>query len=588
MNDDKPAGGPVPEAKAPPAAGSGGSARPPAGAGARPDVPKPATSPPDPAAPGTGRPGAAQPGAARPGAAQPATAPAGGAAPWARPGGTQAPPWEAQPGKPFNAWPERVWPVDRAAAAPAAVLAAALGAGLVGAAVLRLGVVGIGWVLAAVAVLAVAFGTRRRRPDLFQIVAAVGTIALFAVGAVRSAGWLFFLCLATAWALGSLALVGGRTWTGMFVGTFAPWFAQVRALGWNGRGLAGLRSGEGRPAVARALAVGAVTAVLVLVFGALFAGADAAFAELVGGLLPEWEVADVIYRAFLFVLVTGSALTAATLAHQPPKFDELAPGQGKPLPRWEWAVPLAVLDALFLTFVIVQLPVLTGGRQHVLDTSDLTYAEYARQGFWQLCAVTVLTLVVVAVAVRKVNRDDRADRLLSRVLLGALCVLALVIVASALRRMSLYVDEFGLTRLRIFVSAVELWLGVVFVLVLVAGWALRAKWLPRAVVGTGVVVLLGLAAINPDAYIAKVNVDRYFDTTKIDVHYLSGLTADATPQIDRLPAKERSCALSEVDRTLADDEPWYQYNRARERARAILADRPIESSRSCPGEDFFP
>jgi len=488
------------------------------------------------------------------------------------------------PTEPFSLWPARVWPVDREAAAPVVVLAAAVGAGFIGAGVLRLGVVGIGWILVAIAVLAAAFGSRRRWPNPFQLVAAAGTVALFGVGAFRAAGWLYFLCVVTAWAVAAIALVGGRTWTGLILGTFAPWLTQFRAFGWCGRGLLRLRNQQGGPTLARALGVGVVTLVLLLVFGALFASADAAFAELLGGLLPEWEVSDLIYRTFLFVMVTGVTLTAATLAHLPSRFDELAPGRGKALPAWEWAVPLAVLDLLFLTFVIVQLPVLTGGKEHVISTGGLTYAEYARQGFWQLLVVAALTLAVLAVAIRKVDREKRQDRTLARVLLGAFCVLALAIVASAVRRMWLYEEEFGFTRLRILVHAVELWLAVVFVLVLAAGIALRGSWLPRAVLGTGVVTLLILAYLSPDAFIADKNVERFERTGKIDVHYLSTLTADAVPGLNRLPEPKRSCALQQIELSLESDEPWYQYNRARERARAILDARPIVVSRECPGE----
>ncbi len=69
------------------------------------------------------------------------------------------------------------------------------------------------------------------------------------------------------------------------------------------------------------------------------------------------------------------------------------------LSPWEWALPLVLLDALFLAFVAVQIFVLFGGHDHVLRTAGLTYAEYAHQGFWQLVAVAVLTLAVVMTAV---------------------------------------------------------------------------------------------------------------------------------------------------------------------------------------------
>jgi hypothetical protein len=124
--------------------------------------------------------------------------------------------------------------------------------------------------------------------------------------------------------------------------------------------------------------------------------------------------------------------------------------------------------------------------------------------------------------------------MLIRALLGALAVLTLVIVASALHRMDLYADTYGLTRLRVLVALCEFWLGVVFVMVLVAGDPVRASWLPRAVVVAGVLALLGLAAANPDGLIADrkhhpVRADR-----RIDTAYLSGLSADAVPALERL------------------------------------------------------
>lgn len=58
-------------------------------------------------------------------------------------------------------------------------------------------------------------------------------------------------------------------------------------------------------------------------------------------------------------------------------------------------------------------------------------------------------------------------------------------------------------------SAAELWLGLLFVLVLAAGFRLHAAWLPRLVVASAVLALLGLAGLNPDRFIADRNIDRY-------------------------------------------------------------------------------
>ena len=183
-------------------------------------------------------------------------------------------------------------------------------------------------------------------------------------------------------------------------------------------------------------------------------------------------------------MVAGVALSAAFLGAAPPHWDALAPPRPRPVRVAEWLVPIAVLDALFVTFVSVQLAVLFGGHRHVLETSGLTYAEYARSGFGQLVVVTLLTLSVVAATVRWAPQETQQQRVVLRALLGVLCALCLVIVGSALYRLHLYEEAFGFTRLRLFMNAFETWLGVLVVLVLVAGVRLRAAWLARAVVAT--------------------------------------------------------------------------------------------------------
>ena len=123
----------------------------------------------------------------------------------------------------------------------------------------------------------------------------------------------------------------------------------------------------------------------------------------------------------------------------------------------------------------------------VLHTSDVKFAEYARSGFWQLLAVTVLTLGVVAAVIRWAPRRTSADRAWLRGLLGALSLLVLVIVASALSRMWTYQQAYGFTVLRLSVEAFELWLGLVYVMIIVAGVSLEARWLPRAIAGSSAV-----------------------------------------------------------------------------------------------------
>jgi Domain of unknown function (DUF4173) len=249
----------------------------------------------------------------------------------------------------------------------------------------------------------------------------------------------------------------------------------------------------------------------------------------------------------------------------------------------EWKPALLVIDLLFASFVLVQIAVLFGGHDHVLNTAGLTYAEYARQGFFQLIVVALLTLVVVAAAVR-FSRVEASDRGWMKVLLGLLCLFTLVILASALTRMNLYQETYGFTRLRLLVDVTIVWLGAVFAMLLCAGIKWKGSWLPRAVVLLSAITLIGFNIYNPDARIAERNIDRYIRTGKIDVGYLAGLSPDAVPQLIRLPEPLRSCSLAAMESRLGDDSLW-SWNLARHDARRLLVSpsrRPPGWAHSCP------
>lgn len=470
-------------------------------------------------------------------------------------------------------WPRNAWRRDRTSLAPRVTMAAALATGALATLTVQSSAASVAYLITGTTVAATAFATVRPRPTPARLVAMAGSLALLAVAAMRGAEWLIALCVVASWIVGTLAVVGGWTWTGMAVGAFAIVFTPVRVAGWVHRGRSRWQQTEPRVKPARVLVVAASSIVLVVLFGSLFVSADPEFGRLFDTVVPDVRITNPGGRLLTGFLVAGVALAAAYLRRRPPRFDALAPAPGRPTAAWEWAVPMVLLDLLFAGFVAVQVRVLFGGDDHVRRTLGLTYANYARQGFWQLAAVTVLTLVVVAVVARKIERGNGRDRLLARILLGLLCSLSLVIVASALHRMSLYENEFGYTRLRLAVMAVELWLGVIFVLLLAAGVRMSGRWLPRAVLASAVVGLLGFAALNPDAYIAERNVYRFQSTGRLDIAYLRGLSVDAVPALDRLPEPGRSCALVGID--VGGSATGFDYNAARARAHELLETRPI-------------
>jgi hypothetical protein len=460
------------------------------------------------------------------------------------------------------------------------LLGAAAAAGLTTAVVLPLDRPGIGWFIAAavtaVLVSAVVRQAHRLEPDprarrAYAVDGAWGlaAVGLVGVAAVRDAEWLIALCLLAAPCAASIA-VAGRHFRSLVFGAMAVPLAALRALPWAGKALWAARQGAGGHA-ARTVVAAVVGLCLVAVFAPLLASADPAFARLLDDLVPTVDDSAVV-RAVLFALGAGAVLGAGFLVMAPPSPPGPRASGPARLRRVEWALPVGLLVALFVLFVGVQFATLFGSDDYVRRTTGLTYAEYARGGFWQLLAVTVLALGVVLLASRYAPTPTSADRMWKRSLLAALAALTLVIVASALRRMWLYQEAYGFTTLRLVVLTCELWLGVCFVLVLVAVLRLRARPVVREMAAAGVVALLALAAINPDGFVADYNVDRYATTGQLDTSYLSTLSADAVPALARLPEEQRCEVLPHIAaRTAVPEESWTGWNASRAAAREVLA-----------------
>lgn len=496
-----------------------------------------------------------------------------------RPGATGVPgstaqvvPTAAATAEPLRAEPELAhlfgafWPEPSLPSGLPTVVAAAV-AGLVAGVALSFTAPGITWTLVAVTCGAAAFLTARRRREPWTLLCTSLAVLLVLPLTLLDAWWIQVLGLLGATAVFLCGVTGARTLPGILLSGMSWPLASLRGLPWFGRSLRLAGTGSHTPAVVRT----AFWSLLGLgVFGTIFASANEVFGSWVDELVPNLTFNDLVGRAFLACFVFAVTLGAAYLALNPSDVETLSRRRPAPLVnRFEWLVPVLVVDAVFIAFIAAQARALIGGRDYVeSNTRALTYADYVHQGFGQLTLATALTVLVVWLAARRAGRtpEDRRWLLAS---LGLLCALTLLVVASALRGMAIYQDAYGFTTLRLFVDVFEGWLGFVVLAIMVAGLLGHARWLPRIALVSGAVALIGLAAINPEAWVAGRNLDRYDATGKLDLFYLQTLSADATPVIvDRLPDDVAACVvrvvtLSSLDPEVLEDARAWNLGRSR-------------------------
>ncbi len=187
---------------------------------------------------------------------------------------------------------------------------------------------------------------------------------------------------------------------------------------------------------------------------------------------------------------------------------------------------MGLVGLLYVMFCGIQIVYLFMGKGVLPD--NMTYSEYARQGFFQLVFVSVLNLVLVLLCLKYFRK--------SRILNGVLTVISLctyVMMASAAYRMILYISEYHLTLLRILV----LWFLVVLA-ILMAGVLLIIYRNTFPLFRYCLVVIsmayMVLSWSKPDFIIAKYNC-RYVDEWGYqDIYYITHLSADAAPEVAKL------------------------------------------------------
>lgn len=202
-----------------------------------------------------------------------------------------------------------------------------------------------------------------------------------------------------------------------------------------------------------------------------------------------------------------------------------------------FALVLGALAVLYLAFLAVQAAGLFGGAVY-LAQRGISYADWARSGFFQITAVTAVNLTVLLAALtwsRPAGLTWRAVRLLAALVTGE----SLVLLASAAWRMTLYVGAYGLS----FKRCLTYWgMAMMAFFLVLAAWKLCRpafsfwRWAaPAALAGW-----LVLNCLPVDALVARNQVDRYLDgaSQTLSVEYLTSLSYAVVPQLERLAGQK--------------------------------------------------
>jgi hypothetical protein len=435
--------------------------------------------------------------------------------------------------------------------------------GSVGDLLLHDGITGIGfpvWIaIASVALVALLWRLERapsREPLLW-----LGTAILFAIGvAWRESDTLQFFDHVTSIIALLMAVVTMRDGSSGLVAsrmrdTVAAFASTVRA---SVLGLLPLAFGEAlvtstnrkNDRSTRYARTMLISAAVVLVFGALLRSADPIFASLTSldGLDAEAIARHVLFIVVLTSLAAGAARSALLPSLVPRDGSSWAESQ---LEQSDVTTALITLNVLFGAFVLAQLGWFFGGEAFLHARTGLTAAEYARKGFFQTVFIVALVLPLLVAARASLPSGRSTDRRFASLAFPVVLQLGAMIV-SAVSRMRLYVNYFGLSTDRFNTLVFLGWLSIV--LVWFSLTVLRGRGQPflAGAVISGLTVLAALNVAMPDVVVARVNLARASHGSPVDLSYLASLSGEAIPLAVRAviqhPAAPIKAAPKDLDR----------------------------------------
>ncbi len=278
---------------------------------------------------------------------------------------------------------------------------------------------------------------------------------------------------------------------------------------------------------------------IIAIFASLLASADVVFGQRLEDLINWFNIEnlpELIFR-FIYIVIIGYALAGVILhASTESKDEKLASPLIPPFLGYvEATIVLGSVVALFAAFVIVQFQYFFGGTANI-NVEGYTYAEYARRGFGELVTVAFFALLMLLSLSAITKRETETQRRVFSGLGVALVAFLLVMLFSAFKRLGLYEEAYGFSRLRTYTHVFLVWIGLLLIVTMALEILRKEHMFTFAMLVASFGFAVSLPILNVDAFIVNQNIQREIhaeanDSTNLDTQYFLDLSDDAVPAL---------------------------------------------------------
>lgn len=239
----------------------------------------------------------------------------------------------------------------------------------------------------------------------------------------------------------------------------------------------------------------------------LLGQSDVMFAKLIENIRFDSEfIIEFIFKGILTCLVAAFlfGLLVGSVSEKEVGLVDIKTNKFRCLSTTFVVVVLLPIIVIFITYLGSQFGYLTMAFTGEIP-NGLTYAEFGRQGFFELIFVAIVNLFLIEMAVKlRIGKTSKVVKWELSFIVG----FTIFLIISAMMKMALYIDVYGLTFLRVTTIWVMLMFLTIFGLILVKLLKQQfaySRWIARIIVGFSVVFLIS----SIDALVVDYNVNAY-------------------------------------------------------------------------------
>ena len=287
----------------------------------------------------------------------------------------------------------------------------------------------------------------------------------------------------------------------------------------------------------KSVLIGIIFAVpLTIVVAALLASADAGIEKMFRSVFDSFNTQNIMSTVGKLIFTIPAAGYLFGLLYSQTHKDktkqlteeycENSIKNARKIPNAAMYVAVTPICLLYVLFFISQINYFFSAFRGILP-EEYDYSQYARRGFFELFAIELINAAVIFFINFFSQKTGEEKPAALKVYTLAISVFTLLITATAISKMAMYISNCGLTQLRVYTTWFMVLTAIMFIYIIIRQFK-RDFSVIRPAAATFILMFGLLCFSRPDAFIARYNFENKSDVLSFrDVEIMSDMSLDS-------------------------------------------------------------